>query len=195
VAQVMTGGIRFSVYGIKETKRILKEHAPDLRRQMDATIRTTILGPVLTTARSMVPSEPPLSRWNEVPKRPGSRASTSQSGKRWEYGRLQWDSGSVVRQIKVLQGGRRQRGQVESALWRIVNMSAAGAVFETMGRRTKGQMTQNVQGQHGAASRVIWRAWDQTGAEGWAPQQIIATVRDFEAKLQQRLAAASSVED
>lgn len=184
----MPSSYRVSLYGIDATKRVLREHAPELKREMDRTIRERVVTPVVKTAKAYVPKEPPLPRWHVF--RPGLR------GGNWPARRLEWDTAAVRKGVKGRQGGGRVRGQVERAAWRISNVEAPGVVFETAG---KGPSThpfvENLRGRHGRGSRVVWRAWDQMGADTWAPKRIVETIREFEDHFQQQLASASSKQD
>lgn len=179
---------RVSLYGLDATKRILREHAPELKRAMDATIREQVVTPIVKQARTYVPKEPPLPRWHVF--RPGLR------GGKWPARRMEWDSSTVRKGVKGRQGGGRVRGQVERAAWRISNVEAPGVVFETAG---KGPSThpfvENLRGREGSASRVVWRAWDKMGADSWAPARIIDTIREFENHFDEQLSRAGRERD
>lgn len=171
-----------AIFGLNDVKRALRDVAPDLRKEMDKEIRS-LVKPVADRAKSNVPSMP-VSRWNDIPAAPGSRASRSPY-KRWEYDRLRWDASEVRRGISVRQGGRRRRGQAVSAAWRIQNRSAAGAVYEVAGRKSQGEVfNRNLPGQPG---RLIWDAWDSMGVAGRLPREIAQTVDKYERLLQQRI--------
>ena len=171
------------IYGLNDVKKALKSVAPDLRKEMDNEIKDH-LRPVQDRARSLVP-DIPLSRWNDIPQVPGSKASRSPYGKRWEYERLQWNPSAVRRGISIRQGGRRRRGQAVSAAWRIMNRDAAGAVYELAGRgKSNESMTRSLQRSR-PASRLIWEAWDERG--GGIDRKIARTVDKYENLLQRRI--------
>jgi hypothetical protein len=176
------------VFGLDETKRQMRLFAPDLLKEMNFEIRREILGPIVRDARNMVPEAAPLSGWNRQVTAPGSRRGYSAHGKRWEYGRLQWDSKKVKSGIRVGVGVPRRRGDVFRGAYAILNRDAAGAVFELMGRgKSNANMVGNVRGKHGASSRLIWRAWDKAQATANVPRQVVDTIKRFEAEFQQRL--------
>jgi hypothetical protein len=179
---------RVSLYGVDATKRVLREHAPELKREMDATIRDRVVTPVVSRAKAEVPKEPPLPRWHVF--RPGLR------GGDWPARRMEWDTSTVRKGVKGRQGGGRVRGRVERAAWRISNVEAPGVIFETAGRGTSSHpFVENLRGRHGRSSRVVWRAWDQLGADTWAPKTIIDTIREFEDRFQQQISAAGRERD
>jgi hypothetical protein len=176
------------VFGLDETKRQMRMFAPDLLKEMNREIRSDILGPIVTRAKRLVPSEPPLPRWNKMAANPGSRPSYSPHGKRWETGRLEWSSGQVRRGIRVGAGVPRKRGDSFKGAWAILNADAAGAVFELMGSgKSRVNMVGAVRSRHGGPSRLIWRAWDQSGARLTVPKQVEDTIRLYQARFQERL--------
>jgi hypothetical protein len=177
-----------TVFGLDKTKRLLREHAPELKREMDKTIRVDILGPVVTQARNNVPSVPILSGWNRTPRNPGSKPSYSPYGRRWDGDRLRWDATRMRSQITVRQGGRAVRGQLERSAWSVVSNNPAAAVFELMGRgRSDSPMVGNVMRRSPRTGRVLYKAWDETGTARTAPAEIVSTIRRYERMLQARL--------
>ena len=176
------------VYGLDGTKRLLRTHAPELKKEMDKIIRQDILGPVQRSAKSNVPQDAPLSNWNRGVNAPGSRRSYSPYGRRWDYARLEWDPGQIMRKIVIRQGGGRVRGQVERAAWQLRSDDPAANVWELMGRgKSNVNMVRTVRRMSGQTGRILYNAWDNSTARGTAPKQIIAVVREYEAKLQQQL--------
>lgn len=176
------------VTGLDRTKRQMREFAPDLLKEMNFEIRRNILGPIIVSAKSMVPMSPPLRRWNQSVANPGSRRSYSAHGKRWEYGRLEWDAARVKRGIRVGVGTPRRRGDNFKGAYAILNRDPAGAVYELMGRgKSRANMVGAVRTKHGSSSRLIWRAWDRAQAQEDVPRQVVDTIRTFEAKFQERL--------
>jgi hypothetical protein len=154
---------------------------------MDKIIRQDILGPVLRSARSNVPQDAPLSNWNRGVNAPGSRPSYSPYRRRWDYARLEWDPGQIMRKIVIRQGGGRARGKVERAAWQLRSDDPAAAVWELMGRgKSNVNMVRTVRRMSGQTGRILYKAWDNNHVRQTAPEQIIAVVREYEAKLQQR---------
>jgi len=178
------------IYGLTETRRLMRSVAPDLLKAMDAEVKTEILNPIRDAARSLVPASEPLSRWNDRVFRPGSRPSTSPWGRRWPYDRLEWDSARVKAGIVVRAGGSRVGTAGFRGAWSLWNSDAAGAVFELMGSgKSRVPMIGNVRASHGVSKRLIWKAWDKARAATWAPRKLADTVAKYEAQLQARFDA------
>lgn len=176
------------VFGLDETKRQMRMFAPDLLKELNREIRSEILGPIVARAKNLVPSSAPLSRWNKMAANPGSRTAYSPYQKRWETGRLEWDSGQVKRGIRVGAGVPQKRGDSFKGAWAILNADAAGAVFELMGSgKSRVNMVGAVRSRHGSSSRLIWRAWDQMGARLTVPKQVEDTIGLYQARFQERL--------
>jgi hypothetical protein len=167
-----------ALYNYAETKALMKEYSPELRKAMDKEIRAT-LSPIAKRAKSFVPDQP-LSGWNY-----GS------AGQRYMDSRLPfWNSALAKRGIAVRQGGRRSKGAVTQAAWKISNSSAAGAAFETAGRGPSTHaFVEAIQNQHGKPSRLIWRAWDEAGGEKEITTKVVATIKESESLLQTQLNA------
>lgn len=177
-----------TIYGLDGTKRLLRQSAPDLKREMDKIIRDDILGPVVRSARSNINDEAPMSGWDRKPLAPGSRPSYSPYRRRWDYDRLAWDPAQMRAQLRVRQGGRAPRGQVVSAAWQIRSDHPAAAAWELMGRgKSNVNMVRTARRITGQTGRILYRAWDNNATAQTAPQQIIAVVKEYERKLQDRL--------
>ena len=177
-----------TIYGLDGTKRLLRTHAPDLKLEMDKIIREDILGPIVRSARSNINDSAPLSGWDRKPLAPGSRPSYSPYGRRWDYERLVWDPSQMRAQIRVRQGGRPRRGEIVRSAWQIRSDSPAAAVWELMGRgKSNVNMVRTARRLSGQTGRILYRAWDNNATAQTAPQQIIAVVKEYEMKLQQRL--------
>lgn len=179
------------IYGLQQTKRLLKQIDPEVRKEMDKTLRAIAM-PVVMRARSYVPNEPPLSRWNQTIAKPGSRPSYSPYGRIRDYSRGEWDSDVVRKGIVVRQGSRKRRGQVERVAWSIQNRSIAGAIFEMMGKGISNvYMVRNVRRRWGMASRLIWKAWDREGGEAKISNKMVATIRQYEIILHRKMESAA----
>lgn len=184
-----TSGV--TVSGLSNTKRIMRVAAPDLKREMDKEIRG-LLQPVQALAKRNVSDDPLLTRWERQPRRPGSRASYSPYGRRWDYERLQWNPERMRSQIRIRQGGRRARGTVERAAWSIRSNDPAASVWELMGRgKSNVPMVRTARRLTGDSGRILYKAWDDSRAEQTIPSRIVDTIRDFERQLNRRLEEAS----
>jgi len=181
-----------TIYGLDGTKRLLRLSAPDLKKEMDKAIRVDILGPLVRSAQSNVPGSPPMSNWNQRPHAPNSRRGYSPyntGGRRsWQGDRMVWDSGEMRRKIRVRQGGRAQAGRLERAAWSIESVSPAAAAWELMGRgKSNTNMVRTARRVGGQTGRILYKAWDNNQTSQTAPHQIMAVVKEFEQKLQDRL--------
>jgi hypothetical protein len=167
-----------SLYNYAETKALMKQADPALRKTMDKTIKG-LLTPISKRAKSFVP-EQPLSGWNY-----------GDAGERYMPSRLPfWNAALAKRGIAVRQGGRRSKGSVTQAAWKITNSSAAGAAFETAGRGpSNSAFVKAIQSVHGKPSRLIWRAWDEAGGDNKIKRDVVATIHEYESLLQTQLNA------
>ena len=162
----MSDEFKVVLEGYNDVKRILAKVDPDLRREMDKTIRD-ILRPITLKAKSYVPQQP-LSGWNY--------GNDRYAPSRFPF----WNPEAVASGIKVLQGNKRTKGSARSTVWRIRNASPPGAVFELMGRGPSTHpIVAAVTKTHGRASRLIWRAWDEAGGEKKITPAVVATIEDY----------------
>jgi hypothetical protein len=168
-----------SLYNYAETKALMKNTDPELRKSMDKTIRG-LLGPISKRAKSFVPDQP-LSGWNY------GDAGDRYSGK----SRLPfWNPSLAKRGIAVRQGGKRSKGSVTQAAWKITNSSAAGAALETAGRGpSQHAFVKAIMQLHGKPSRLIWRAWDEAGGERNITDEVVQVIKEHESQLQTQLNA------
>jgi len=171
------------IFGYNDFKRELKNVAPELRKAMDAEIRD-YLKPVVNRAKSRVPGTV-MRNW----RRPKNARGNSLWAER------AWDAGEVRKGIVVRQNTRRSRGQAVAAAWLIQNKSAAGAIYETAGKKSAGKgasgraFVNAIQLAGGRPSRLIWRAWDEAGGDRQITRQIVATTEKYQSELQRRLDA------
>lgn len=99
------------VTGVTEMRREMRKHAPEVLKELDKELRT-ISKPIITEAKSLIPTDPPLSGWKE------------------------WNTQAAKTGVKVKQGKRSRNGSY-SALLQIRNDNAAGSIFSTAGRRNQ----------------------------------------------------------
>jgi hypothetical protein len=175
--------IRGSLKGYNDFKKQLKDFDPDLRKAMDREIRA-LLKPVVSNARNLVPSQP-LSGW---------RIGNGRTGERGGARLPDWDQSTVRKGIVLRQGGKRSRGSSTQSAWKLQNKSAAGEVFEIAAKqRTKPSgriFTSALTLYHGKTSRLIWRAWDESGGSKKITRDVTAVVRTYEGILERNLRAA-----
>ena len=178
------------IYGFRATKRLMRELEPQLFKAMNEEIRDR-LNPVRDLARALTPSSPPVSGWGRRPFAPGSRPSYSPYGRRWDYDRLEWNTGDAKKAILLRQRSKRTRGSVNRTLWQLQSNNPANAAFELMGRgKSRVKMIGNVGRKHPGTGRVLYRAYDRLGGDD-IEKSVVATIRSYEAEFNRRLDAAS----
>ena len=106
------------VIGAKQLSKALKAFTPDLAKEMRKEL-ANLLKPIVKDARGFIPSDAPLSGW----------------GKTSENARFpEWDSRAANAGIGYKTSPSKPNRQGFRALARIVNVSAAGTIYETAGR-------------------------------------------------------------
>ena len=109
-----------SVKGAVELRKALREFTPDLAKETQKEI-ALILKPITNKARGFIPSTAPLSGW----------AKSSET--KWGSDRV-WSTGAAKRGIGYKTTPSKANRSGWRSLARIVNASAAGAIYETAGR-------------------------------------------------------------
>jgi hypothetical protein len=109
------------VTGALELRRALKKLAPDLAKESQKEI-SGLLRSIVNNARGFVPSEAPLSGW-------GKAVGT------WGEGDRRYDSGEIRRGITFSASPSKPSKNGYRSLATIYNKSAAGAIYETAGRK------------------------------------------------------------
>ena len=114
------------VKGLIELKKALKNYAPDLATQLDDQMGLA-LGGVVKKAQSYAPAVSPLSNWSYR-----KRSEKNAAGQRKFP---LYNSAAVVKGIKYSSTPRRTNRKGFKAVYYIINKSAAGAIYETAGRK------------------------------------------------------------
>jgi len=109
------------VKGALALRKALKDFAPDLAKETQKELGN-LLKPITNKARGFIPSQAPISGW--------ARSSSTA----WGSDRI-WSSGKAKRGIGYKTTPSRPNKQGFRALARVVNASAAGAIYETAGRK------------------------------------------------------------
>ena len=109
------------VKGAIALRKALKNFAPDLAKETQKELGN-LLKPITNKARGFIPSQAPLSGW-------AKSSSTA-----WGSDRI-WSTGKAKRGIGYKTTPSRPNKQGFRALARVVNASAAGAIYETAGRK------------------------------------------------------------
>jgi hypothetical protein len=109
------------VKGAIALRKALKNFAPDLAKETQKELGN-LLKPITNKARGFIPSQAPISGW-------ARNSSTA-----WGSDRI-WSTGKAKRGIGYKTTPSRPNKQGFRALARVVNASAAGAIYETAGRK------------------------------------------------------------
>ena len=103
--------------GVNELRKALKQYAPDLDKQLKKDLKKAT-DPVVSAARGYAPASAPLSNWGKG------------------NGRFPlYNAQKVKNGIRLSTTRSRKNNKGFSSSVRIVNASAAGAIYETAGRK------------------------------------------------------------
>lgn len=114
--------------GVDELKRALKKYAPDLRKEMDATIKAELKS-VIADARAKVPGNPPGNLYNWADNGSVGFSRTSDERPFPKYNPVYVRKGLTYRT-----GTSRANPYGFAALFSLWNSSGVGAILETAGR-------------------------------------------------------------
>jgi hypothetical protein len=114
------------VKGLIELRKALKDYAPNLAVQLDDQMALA-LGGIVKKSQSYVPNDSPLSNWSYR-----KRSEKNAEGQRKFP---LYNSAAVVKGIKYSSTPRRTNRKGFKAVYYIINKSAAGAIYETAGRK------------------------------------------------------------
>lgn len=161
--------------GVK-LRKALRQFSPDLAK---ATVKELggLLKPVTAKARGYMPSESPLSGWAM---RPDSKAKFPM-----------YDPNIAKKGIKYKTSPSRANRKGWRALVSILNTSAAGAIYETAGRKNSGgkfspRLGGEAKGRDKLQGRVIFRAWNED--QGKTQGAVIRAIQDASVKFNNRKA-------
>jgi hypothetical protein len=167
-----------TVKGALELRKALRQFTPDLAKETSKEIGN-FLKPVVKNARGFVPSN------SEIP---SGWLVGNQKGK-WE--RVAFDSAVARRGIGYKTTPSRTNRSGFRALVSLINKSAAGAIYETAGRKSgiTGQFTPRLQGSLVGRSqkmqgRAMFKAWDQD--QGKAKDAVLKAIFNSAQKLNKR---------
>lgn len=121
------------VKGALELRKAIKNFSPELAKETRKEL-ASLLAPIVKTARGFIPSQAPISGW----------------GKASSNGRFpEWSSAEAKRGIGYKTSPSKPNKSGFRSIARIVNASAAGAIYETAGRK-------NPQGRPQAKRRDVF---------------------------------------
>jgi hypothetical protein len=121
------------VQGVDDLKRALKKYAPDLRDEMDATIKAELTA-VRDAARAKVPGNPPGGLYNWARPKSTEEVSSRTSKSR---GFPIYNSAVVRRGLVYRTGTQRFNPQGFATLFSLWNSSDVGAIIEVAGRKNR----------------------------------------------------------
>ena len=195
------------VQGVRELKRALGKYEPDLKKALNAEVRS-FLTPVVKTAKGYVPNNRSgLSNWFLKPsvKKITKRTSSFRKGKFPLF-----NASEVRAGIKAKLSPTRANSQGFVTNYAIVNTSAAGAIYETAGRKNPGGQPWNpksgskgyshsnnpdaglhfinsmslMQGKDKMRGRLIYKAWAEN--QGKALKNVIRAVEKTSVQFHKR---------
>ena len=194
------------VKGVMALRKALNAYAPDLAKELTVEI-TKSLKVIQKSARGFVPNNAPggLYNWQFD----ASRKITAQNSMFKTFnakGRVRffplYNATEIKRGIVYRTGYSKPNSKGFRSLFRVKNMSAAGAIYETAGRKTPGITPQgerfvkqgpiygrkrNGQDMRG---RVLYRAWEQD--EGRSTVAIFKAIEQTRLKFEKRATVSSS---
>jgi hypothetical protein len=167
-----------SVQGASNLRKALKQFTPDLAKETQKEL-ANFLKPVVKNARGFIPSNDQV---------PSGWLIANQKGA-WE--RVAFDSAIAKRGIGYKTTPSKVNRSGFKALVSILNKSAAGAIYETAGRKSgiAGRFTPRLDGQlvgqgQKMTGRAMFRAYaqDQGKAKGAVLQAIFKSANKFNAR-------------
>jgi hypothetical protein len=162
------------VKGADKLRKALREYEPDLAKETTKELGN-LLKPIAAKARGYMPSESPLSGW---------AARSFNEGRFPTYNPIIAKRGIAYKTSPSRPNSRGWRSLVS-----ILNKSAAGAIYETAGRKNPGgnfspRLGGDSKGQGKLEGRGIFRAWneDQGKTQGAVIKALEGAAAKFNAK-------------
>jgi hypothetical protein len=118
------------VKGLIELKKALTDYAPNLKAQLDDQM-SLALGGIVKKAQSYVPATSPLTNWSY---RKRTEFFTNAEGRKIRKFPL-YNSARVINNIEYSDVPSRANKNGFKSVYFIINKSAAGAIYETAGRK------------------------------------------------------------
>lgn len=158
--------------GIQETLYALKAFDKDAVKRFNKVINTELAGAErdardLVTKAGVSSTGTPMSGWR--PNDPANPRRSTRGGAGWPG----WNTGVIQAGIRKTKAQGKKRGDYTTSAGALLNKSAAGAIFEVAGRKTKAtvartgsaQFLRTLGNRFGRASRVVWRVVDKDKAK------------------------------
>lgn len=171
--------------GIKETVAALKEFDKDAVKRFSKVINSELAG-AERDAKGLISEDPPMSGWRKVD---ATNPSKTRGGKGWPG----WNAGEIKSKVTKTKAQGKVRGDYTTSAGALLNKSAAGAIFETAGRKSQAgfgggssaQFLRTIGNRFGKASRVVWRVVDKDADRIQA--NVAKALDDAKAELQRYL--------
>lgn len=146
--------------GVKETLDALKDFDKDAVKRFNKVINTELAG-AERSAKGAIQDQPPMSGWRKADAAKGR----TRGGAGWPG----WDASAIRSGITKTKAQGKVRGDYTTSAGALLNKSAAGAIFEVAGRKTKPgtgyksgeQFLRTLNNRFKEASRVVWRVVDR----------------------------------
>ena len=162
------------VKGATKLRKALKQYEPDLAKETTKELGL-LLKPIAAKARGYMPAESPLSGW---------------AARSFNEGRFPTYNPTIAKRgITYKTSPSRPNYRGWRSLVSLLNKSAAGAIYETAGRKNAGgnfspRLGGDVKGQGKLQGRGIFRAWneDQGKTQGAVIKALESAAAKFNAK-------------
>lgn len=202
------------IKGAYELNKALKKFAPDLEKNLNKEVRAFLM-PVVKEAKSLAPSSiPGLSNWTYSQKKYKKITANTSKFRRGKFPK--YNVSEVKAGIVAHINPAKENNKGFIALYRIVNASPAGAIYETAGRKHPGGQPWNkkagshkyshsnnpeaglhfnnsfprLAGEGNMRGRLIYKAWADN--QGRALGGVVKSIERTQATFKGRLDATSA---
>jgi hypothetical protein len=142
--------MRVEVEGVKQTRKAIRQFAPDLNKELNSELRAA-LAPIAKKAKGFVPNDSPMSGW-------ASRSFSEAKFPMYNARTIRSGIGFTTKQGRTTKSGF-------TANATIFNKSVAGAIYETAGRANNGAGQPWVGLKAGGTSKKVSRSSNPNAGE------------------------------
>lgn len=179
--------------GLTETLTALKQFDKDAVKRFNKVINTELAGAerdakaLVSAASGYGPNDTPMSGWR--PNDAANPRKSTRGGAGWPG----WNVGVIQQGIRKTKAQGKTRGDYTTSAGALLNKSAAGAIFEVAGRKTKSgfggggpaQFLRTLGNRFGQASRLVWRVVDKDKDK--IEKNVARALEEAKAELQKHL--------
>ena len=167
------------VKGVIELRKALRKYAPDLAKELTKEMGAA-LKPIVKKSRSYIPSnESMISNWVGTQGRDEGKFP-------------QYDASIARKGITYKTSPTKRNNKGFKSVATIFNKSAAGAIYETAGRKTNNVFARSIdnkiyapmRGKNKMQGRVIYRAWEED--QGKAQDAVMRAIEKAKAAFEYR---------